>query len=120
MVRPIGEDRSSISNPFEIPKDSRKWRYAFEDRHYDNKINQCERLFGRPATIDDRVELHYGHHSGRTQLIAEGTTAHRSAFYITFVGPSELIPFVLPDSRAERQLRVDFGGPWKIDVKRFG
>jgi hypothetical protein len=30
------------------------------------------------------------------------------------VGPSELSPFLLPDTRAERQFRVDLGGMWNV------
>jgi C2 domain/SHR-binding domain of vacuolar-sorting associated protein 13 len=113
VVRPVSEDRMSSSNPMEITRESRKWRYSFEDKHFDDKINQYEGLFGRTATIDDRVELLYGHQR-RIQPIPEGTMAHRAAFYIASVGPSELVPFVLPDTRAERQLRIDFGGPWNM------
>lgn len=47
-------------------------------------------------------------------IIPEGTTAHRSALYIASVGPSELVPFLLPDSRAERQFRVDLGGIYNV------
>jgi hypothetical protein len=114
VVRPASEDRISSFIPREVPKESRKWRYPFEDKHIDDKVNQYESLFGRSATIDDRVELLYGNHSTKTQPIPEGTTAHRSAVYVTSVGPSGLVPFVLPDTRAERQLRIDFGGPWNM------
>ncbi|KAL3925213.1 MAG: hypothetical protein SGILL_000560 [Bacillariaceae sp.] len=98
----------------EVTKEARKWRYEFEDKHFEGKINQYESLFGRSSTIDDRVELWSGQNSHRAQPIPEGTMAHRSAFYITSVGPSELAPFSLPDTRAEHQLRIDFGGLWNI------
>ncbi len=112
IVRTVSEDRASASDMMEVVKESRKWRYLFEDKYFEGKINQYESLFGRPSTLDDRVELLFGQHSRRVQPIPEGTVAHRSAFYIASVGPSELVPFVLPDSRAERQLRIDFGGVW--------
>jgi hypothetical protein len=113
----------SSSNPMKVPKESRKWRYPFEDKHFDEKINQYECLFGRSATIDDRVELLYGHHS--TQPIPEGTTAHRSVFYVTSVGPSGLVPFVVPDTRARRTMEyasqffaADFPGEHILIVSR--
>ncbi|KAG7355258.1 vacuolar-sorting-associated protein 13 C-terminal domain containing protein [Nitzschia inconspicua] len=114
VVHPFSEDRITSSNPMETAKESRRWRYPFEDKHFDDKINQYEGLFGRPATIDDRVELLYGHNPRRLQPIPEGTMAHRLALYISSVGPTELVPFVLPDTRAERQIRIDFGGPWNM------
>jgi hypothetical protein len=114
IVRTVSEDRASASDMMEVVKESRKWRYLFEDKYFEGKINQYESLFGRPSTLDDRVELLFGQHSRRVQPIPEGTVAHRSAFYIASVGPSELVPFVLPDSRAERQLRIDFGGLWNL------
>ena len=113
-IRPLSEDRATASNPFDISKESRKWRYSFEDKHSENKINQYESLFGRSSTIDDRVELLYGQHSRQIQPIPEGTLAHRNAFYINTVEPSGIIPFSLPDSRVERQLRIDLGGSWNL------
>ena len=86
-------------------KDSRKWRYASEDKHREEKISQYESLLGKAGTIDDSI------HSG---AIPDGTTAHPSALYINSVGPSELVPFALPDSRKERQLRIDPGGAWNV------
>ena len=50
------------------------------------------------------------------QLITEGGTrmprgsnAHVGALFIATAAPSDIIPFHLPDTRADRQLRIDFG-----------
>jgi hypothetical protein len=97
IFRPVGEDRSELS-------DARKWRFDFEEKYHHDKINQYESLYGRPAILGERL----------VDSIPEGTTAHRSALYISSLGPSELIPFHLPDSRGERQLRIDLGGSWNV------
>jgi hypothetical protein len=107
VFRPENEDRTATSDGIEINREARKWRYYYEDKNHEEKINQYETLYGRPSTIKDDL-------SPRTQIIAEGTTAHRSALYITTIGPSEIAPFLLPDTRAERQLRVDLGGIWNV------
>ena len=109
VFRPVNEDRAS--DALEESKESRKWRYSFEDKHHREKINQYESLNGRYVTLDDRK----GHCVGsQKNPIPDGTTAHRSALYISTILPDELIPFVLPDSRAERQLRIDLGGTWNV------
>lgn len=114
VIRSMNEDRSTISNQVQVGKESRKWRYASEDRHAEGKVNQYESLFGRYTTLNDTGHLDDTNGSQGRQHISEGTTAHRSALYISTVSPSELIPFTLPDSRAERQLRIDFGGAWRL------
>jgi hypothetical protein len=67
-------------------------------------VNQYENLYGRPATIDE---------SQMTDMPSV-TTAHRLALYIASVRGSEFCPFHLPDSRGDRQLRVDLGGSWNL------
>jgi hypothetical protein len=108
IFRPVSEDRAAASEETESNKEMRKWRYSSEDKHHRDKnrdkINQYESLYGRPATLEERP----------IPTIPEGTTAHRSALYITTAAPTELIPFHLPDSRGERQLRVDLGGTWNV------
>ncbi len=108
VFRPANEDRAtSTSDGFEINKDIRKWRYYYEDKSPNEKINQYETLYGRPSTIID-------HGISGADIIPEGSTAHRSALYIKTVGASGICPFLLPDTRAERQLRLDFGGIWNV------
>lgn len=110
VFRPANEDRGVSSNDaFEVNKEARKWRYSYEDKSLTEKINQYETLYGRPSTIID------GGIPG-AETIPEGTTAHRSALYINTIGPSEIAPFLLPDTRAERQLRIDMGGIWNVSA----
>lgn len=82
-----------------------KWRYSKgEGKRSPSKINQYEALWGRETRLDEREV-------GR---MPNGTAAHGSELYITTVFPAEFIPFSLPDSRDERQLRVDLGNPWSL------
>jgi len=111
IIRSLAEDRSDATNSLEDQRDSRKWRYDFEDEHYTERIGQYELLFGRYATLDDRSSIN-GDESQLT--LPEGTAAHRSALYIANVGPSQLAPFFLPDTRCDSQLRIDLGGPWNL------
>jgi C2 domain len=81
-----------------------KWTYGRGYRRNHAKVNQYESLWGRSAILDEREASSTFH----------GTTAHGSALYIATVYPSEILPFSLPDSRGERQLRVDPGNPWNL------
>ena len=67
--------------------------------HVIGTIYQYEYLFGGTPTID---------HRQKTNMPA-GSTASPSALYITTAGKSEIIPFHLPNTRADRQFRIDFG-----------
>ena len=107
IVRSLSEDRSDATNQFRDTGDSRKWRYEFEDKRRAEKLSQYESIFGRNAVLKDR-------HDQLRLPIPEGTTAHRSALYISSVGPSQLAPFFLPDTRSDSQLRIDVGGPWNL------
>lgn len=82
----------------------RKWRFRNERTRESRKVNQYEALWGRETILDERSR----------EGIAVGTTAHESALYVTTVGSSEFVPFNLPDSRGERQLRIGLGGPWNL------
>ena len=105
VFRPAGEEKvTATADSAESTKDTRKWRYSFEEKHHRDKINNYESLYGRPTTLDEIS----------VAGMSESTTAHPSAYYINTVAPSELFPFHLPDSRGERQLRVDVGGNWNV------
>lgn len=80
-----------------------KWHFKDEDDPTD-AVNQYEYLFGRSATLDER----------NIDGITAGTTASKSALYIATAGKSAVIPFHLPDTRGERQLRIDLGGSWNL------
>ena len=84
-ARSLTEDRSDAQ--LGSTKDSRRWRYEFEEKRHGEKISQYECLFGRHSVINDDVS----EWNGLLEIpIPEGTSAHRSAFYISSVGPSQL------------------------------
>lgn len=118
IARPLSEDRKlNMTDMTGEPSESRTWRYEFEDKqkHEKNTISQYESVFGKSATINDRLTIRQGQlESKKLQIIPEGTTAFRSALYISTVGKSELVPFFLPDTRSASQLRVDLGGQWNL------
>jgi hypothetical protein len=66
-------------------------------------INKYESLFGGTAAIADGD-------SGMPPV----TMAHASALYITTAATCQLVPFHLPDTRADRQLRIGFGSTWNL------
>ena len=73
----------------------------------DLSLCQYDFLFGQPATLD---------HQPNTKMPPK-TVAQKSAFYITTAGTHELpIPFHLPDTRADRELRVDLGSSWNLSA----
>ena len=80
-----------------------KWRQTKRGNN-DSTTEEYELLFGDFVTVDHR----------QGTGMEPGTTAHRSALYIATGGPSELVPFHLPDTRADRQLRIDFGMGWNL------
>lgn len=95
----------SADNTAEVSATERKWRMR-RDAHKrsSRKVNQYEALFARQTVLDQR----------NVDSIPGGTRAHPSALYVTSIGQSEVLPFNLPDSRGERQLRVDLGGMWNL------
>ena len=103
VFRPLAEERATTRID-EIVRgtDARKWRFMKE--HDQGVINQYEALWGRVTALED----------SDGDRIPAGTTAHRNASYITTAGPSEFMPFHLPDSRGERQLRIGLGGTWNL------
>ena len=83
-----------------------KWQFARPGSSRDgSRVNQYEVLYGRTAIIQD-------------QTVGGGlnasTTANESALYIASIGSGNLVPFHLPDTRGERQLRIDLGGSWNL------
>ena len=65
----------------------------------DGNVQPYELLFGGSSAIDYRAGTG----------MPRGTNAHAGALFIATAAPSDVIPFHLPDTRAERQLRIDFG-----------
>jgi hypothetical protein len=101
IFRPPSADQTASTD---LVQKERKWRSRHERTRESRKVNQYEALWGRETILDERS----------VEGIAVGTTAHESALYVTTVGSSELVPFNLPDSRGERQLRIGLGGPWNL------
>jgi hypothetical protein len=101
IFRPPSADQTASTD---LANKERKWRFRHERTRESRKVNQYEALWGRETILDERS----------VEGIAVGTTAHESALYVTTVGSSELVPFNLPDSRGERQLRIGLGGPWNL------
>ena len=100
IFRPSLADNSAAT-----PSKERKWRITRgQHRRSARKVNQYESLFGRETTLDERSVVN----------IPSGTRAHPSALYVTTIGQKEVIPFNLPDSRGERQLRLGLGGQWNL------
>lgn len=85
-----GDDATVHSHWYE--SDSNEISVGDESPQYDT-------LFGKRARIDNRSA------SG----IPRGSSAHSTALYIATASPSGIVPFHLPDTRADRQLRIDFG-----------
>ncbi len=67
--------------------------------HVIGTIYQYEYLFGGTPIIDHRQKTN----------MPPGSTASPSALYIITAGKNEIIPFHLPNTRADRQFRIDFG-----------
>lgn len=94
-----GLDRPSASS------DQKRAKWHFRDENDpDDVVNQYEYLFGRSAAVDE----------SSADGITAGTTASKSALYICTAGTSDVVPFHLPDTRGERQLRIDLGGSWNL------
>lgn len=96
IFRPPAADNSMDS----VTKE-RQWRLRKERKNRNlNKVNQYEALWGHETVLDERY----------AGPISSTSRAHPSALYVTTVGPKEIAPFNLPDTRAERLIRVDLGG----------
>lgn len=99
VFRPPGADGARQTSS------RRTWRLARQNsRKARREVNQYETLWGRETVIDERSK----------GPIPGGSRAHPSALYITSLRQAEIAPFTLPDSRGERQLRLDVGGYWNL------
>jgi C2 domain len=99
VFRPPGADGARPSST------RRAWRLVRQNsRKVRREVNQYETLWGKEAVIDERSK----------GQIPGGSRAHSSALYIASLRQSEIAPFTLPDSRGERQLRLDVGGCWNL------
>jgi hypothetical protein len=88
-----------------VTSDHKRSKWHFKDENDPTSaINQYEYLFGRSAALDEE----------NIDGITAGTTANKAALYIATAGTSDVVPFHLPDTRGERQLRIDLGGSWNL------
>ena len=100
IFRPPAADNSG-----EVVTKERRWRLPKDrNKRSARKVNQYEAVWGRETTLDERYK----------GAVSSSTRAHPSALYVTTAGPSEIIPFNLPDTRGERLLRVDLGGEFNL------
>ena len=72
----------------------------------DLALCQYDFLFGQPALLDYQPGTN----------MPNKTVAHESAVYITTAASNDPIPFHLPDTRADRELRVDLGPNWNLSA----
>lgn len=102
LLHSVFEDRATQAAS--ARRDIQKWHFQSHSERRLNKENKYEMLFGRAAAIEE------------TMLDGSplGTTAHKAALYIATVGEDELAPFHLPDTRGDRQFRIDLGGNWNL------
>jgi hypothetical protein len=101
LLHPLyeGMDRPTVTS------DHKRSKWHFKDENDPTSaINQYEYLFGRSAALDEE----------NIDGITAGTTANKAALYIATAGTSDVVPFHLPDTRGERQLRIDLGGSWNL------
>jgi len=82
--------------------DQKLWfeRGAGDEHNKPGRVEQYEQLFGGKTAIDDR--------KGAREMPPD-TNAHGGALFITTAAPSDIVPFHLPDTRVDRELRIDLG-----------
>ena len=97
--KPLDGFKSSNTN-----REPHHWREKSKDRFSNEAMRKYDFLFGRVAQLDYRKGTKMRH----------GTVADRAALYITTAGKGELIPFFLPDTKVDRELRIDLGRRWNL------
>lgn len=75
-------------------------RRAEDEEDKPGRVEQYELLFGGKSAIDYR--------KGAREMPPD-TNAHGGALFITTAAPLDIIPFHLPDTRVDRELRIDLG-----------
>ena len=95
----IWQDSSLIFRTF---KAESKVPYNSEDVDF-----EYESLFGKDARENDRDKdnLLTGTDDGR-RILSEETLVHSSANFIATIGENEMLPFFLPNTTADRYLRI--------------
>jgi len=83
--------------------DQKRWFERGTKEEEDDKpgrVEQYELLFGGKSAIDYRE---------CAKEMPPDTNAHGGALFITTAAPSDIVPFHLPDTRVDRELRIDLG-----------
>jgi C2 domain/SHR-binding domain of vacuolar-sorting associated protein 13 len=101
LLHSVYEDRTNQQLDSTKHKPKEKWKARGSDDGIE-KVSNYEVLFTRPTLLDE------------VDGISVATTAHHSALYITTVLGRSLAPFHLPDTRGDRQFRIDLGGNWTL------
>ena len=101
LLHTVYDDRSTQQSDLKGQSIKEKWHVRSDDDGID-KVSQYEVLFGRSAILN------------QVDGISLGTAAHHSAQYIATVRSRSLAPFHLPDTRGDRQLRIDVGENWNL------
>jgi C2 domain/SHR-binding domain of vacuolar-sorting associated protein 13 len=97
LLHPALENQSN--QEINIRKNQQRWYFEQERQHPLDAKNPYEVLFGGPAGL---------------QSSPPGTTAHKLALFAVAARAGELSPFHLPDTRGDRQFRIDIGGEWNL------
>lgn len=92
------------SNDVNENKDSRKWVVNRAEQESSGDLNQYKSLFGITTNIASPEDSGMG----------SKTTANSAACFIATIQPSGIISFHLPDTRADRLLRIDLGSDWNL------
>ena len=87
-------------------KDSPKWRLSRGNIPLSTEKNYVV-LFGGRAEVEEIA------HEG----FSLGTTVNSLALYIVTIAQDELVPFHLPDTRGDRQFRIDLGSSWNLSPR---
>lgn len=107
---------SSLVHPSRVINDSKidsqnnqglpNWRRRMKENESDLPLSPYNFLFGSVPVLDYHIET----------SMKPGTVAHRQALYIATIEKNQMIPFHLPDTRADRELRIDLGPNWNLSA----
>jgi len=114
---------NQLDRPIRIWQDSSLLHSNFsflESGFHDENESSDQRIFRKERTKEAWMKyeyLFYGKSSVTESKIIDipsSTLAHRSALHIATAGKYDCIPFHLPDTRKDRQLRLDYGFNWYL------
>lgn len=111
---------NQLERPIRVWQDSSLIHSNFRtmEYHWRDQASYHHHVFRKPISKTNSSEYDYlfnGNavvNESRDIAIPQASRAHRSALHITSAAHSECVPFHLPDTRRERQLRIDYGYNW--------